>query len=249
MDEVRRDYYDMKRQQDLTRYSSIVSPPALPTEKQLQAKCSPCKTVVYPQLDTLRDRLLYLQNKMDTKTFCNKAGVSLKVYNRLLRVDCVPVPSVLKRIAKNMGCPIEWLEHNPAAEQESVEKIEKYPELDTFAQKLEWLRGEEPVDRFCAGIQISKTSYYRYIQNKNIPTKATCQQLAKLLDVPFEWLSDKVELRNGPARYMVDPENGVDESKKKIQLTLNGNYTVQQLTAILSGFTEEYHMELTLTGM
>lgn len=114
MNEIRSDYYDKLREQNLIRRVGRISKPRLPTERELQAQNKPVKIIVYPNLETLPKRIKYLQGQETVVDFCRRAEIGMKVYYRIVNGTCegnLLDDRFFNRLAQNLHCPVDWLQN------------------------------------------------------------------------------------------------------------------------------------------
>jgi transcriptional regulator with XRE-family HTH domain len=265
MDEIRRDYYDQLHEQNLTRHVGTTSKPRLPTERELQAQAQPVKIVVYPALQTLPERIKYLQGKETVVDFCKRAGISIKSYNNVLR-GCGEThdKKFLARMARLLNCPEKWL---LKGEQETVEetvpeitrqespepphvptpKLRMPPQLETLRERLEWLVGDNTVNHFCREMNITNSSFYNY-RRTGVAKKEVMREIAEKCSVPYEWLvgdcivddttmREKIIAHRNEKWSQGQTENAKPKAtKQEMTFSICGKYEAEQIATLLAGF-------------
>ena len=252
MDDIRADYYESQREKNLAKRKPICSKSRLPTEKELQAGCSPVLVIQYPDLQSLPERLKYLQKAESTASFSQRCGVSMKAYHRLLSGQA-DTPQVLEKIAAATDCPFYWLkgEKENSEDTPSVFKTAELPHYERFRERVRWARGKKnlSIEKLC---KILGWNIYKFnkVTQRNIVYRDTTIPLAEALEVPFEWLAEGLKVFEGEIEIK-SPSLKAKEDKKNstgIHLNIEGKYTPEQLIAILSGFGgQSFYVRLELS--
>lgn len=252
MDEIRADYYESQREKNLAKRKPIYSKSRLPTEKELQASCSPVLVIQYPDLQSLPERLKYLQKAESTASFSQRCGVSMKAYYRLLNGQA-DTTQVLKKVAEATGCPLEWLKGAKKKSMDTalISNTVELPHYERLFERVHWVRGEKKlsIEKLCRILGWNTYKFNKVI-HKSIAYRDTVMPLAEALEVPFEWLTEGLQVFEGEIEIK-SPSTKAKEDKKNstgIHLNIEGKYTPEQLTAILSGFGgQSFYVRLELS--
>lgn len=111
MNEVKEDYFDSIREQNKARPKGYKSAQPLPTEKQLQAECSPVVIIRPPRFSTLKERLDWARTnkKLTVSTLCEQVECTKTQYFRIRKGEQRLKKPCAKKLSEILEVPYDWL--------------------------------------------------------------------------------------------------------------------------------------------